>query len=228
MQVVILAGGKGTRLRPLTDQTPKPLMCIHGKPFLEYQLELIRSAGLKNVLLLVSYLGDRIEEYFDDGSQAGLNIKYSYEKEPMGTGGALKNAEDKLEEEFLLLNGDTFLPIDYGKLMEYFQKNTAMGMITAYDNHDEIVPNNIRIEGSNLVAGYSKKDHGGKTHVDAGAVIFRKKIVDLIKEGQICSLEEEIFPELIQMKELMAFPTSQRFYDMGNLAGLKLLEEILK
>jgi len=113
MQVVILAGGKGTRLRPITYQVPKPMVPIHGKPFLQYQLELIKSLGINEVLLLVGYLGKQIEEYFGGGPKFGLNIEYSYENNPLGTGGALKNAEEKLAEKFLLLNGDTFLPMDY-------------------------------------------------------------------------------------------------------------------
>ncbi len=94
MQVVILAGGEGTRLRPLTHKVPKPMVKVSGKPFLQYQLELIKSYGLTDVLILAAYLGNQIEDYFGNGSDLAMNIKYSYEDTPMGTGGALKNAED--------------------------------------------------------------------------------------------------------------------------------------
>ena len=109
MQAVILAGGKGRRLRPITEQIPKPMIEIKGKPFLQYQLEFIKDCITKDILLLVGYLGDKIEAYFKNGSGLGLNIQYSYEKAPLGTAGALRNANDKLEDEFLLLYGDSYL-----------------------------------------------------------------------------------------------------------------------
>jgi len=228
MQAVILAGGKGTRLRPLTYQKPKAMIPIHGKPFLQYQLELIKSFGINEVLLLVSYFGNQIEEYFYNGSKFGLKIGYSYEASPLGTGGALKNAGDKLEREFLLLNGDTFLPIDYGELIKYFRRSTKIGVITVYNNSEMITPNNIAIGETNLVTDYSKKDSKKMTHVDAGVMVFRKDVVDLIPRTEICSLEEEIFPKLIKMKELLAFPTGQRFYDMGSFKGLDIIKGVLK
>ncbi len=228
MQTVILAGGKGTRLRPLTYQIPKSLVPIHGKPFLHYQLEFIKSFNLNNVLLLVSYLGDQIEDYFGDGSRFGLKIEYSYEEIPLGTGGALKNAGDKLSDEFLLLNGDTFLPIDYDAFIKYFKEFDKIGTITAYDNSEEIVPNNIAVGISNLVVNYNKKDSRGMTHVDAGVMVFKKELLNFIPEGQTSSLEENTFNELIKRKELAAFVTNQRFYDMGNFKELEVIKGVLR
>lgn len=228
MQVAILAGGKGTRLRPITYEIPKPMIPIHGKPFLQYQLELIKSFSIDEVLLLVSCLGKQIEEYFGGGSKFGLNIKYSYENNPLGTGGALKNAEEKLAEKFLLLNGDTFLPMDYEKLMEYFHQCGKIGVITVYDNSEKIASNNIALAKSNVVVGYNKKDFQGMTHVDAGAMLFKKEVLNFIPKAQVCSLEEEIFPMLIEKKELISYPTSQRFYDMGDFKELEVIKEVLR
>lgn len=228
IQAAILAGGKGTRLRPLTYRIPKSMVPIHGKPFLQYQLELIKSFGVNKVLLLVSYLGKQIEQYFGDGLRFGLKIEYFYEQFPMGTGGALKNAEGKLEKEFIVLNGDTFLVIDYIELVEYFYRSDKAGMITIYDNPDGIVPNNIAIGESNLVTDYNKRDSNGMTHVDAGVMVFKKDVLDLIPRGRLCSLEEEIFTKLIERKELLAFPTSQRFYDMGSYKGMETIGGVLR
>lgn len=228
MQIVILAGGKGTRLSPLTYQVPKPLVRIHSKPFLQFQLELIKSFGFNEVLLLVSYLGNQIEEYFGNGLNFGLKIKYSYEENPLGTGGALKNAEDEIAEEFLLLNGDTFLPIDYGELIRYFHKFNKIGVLVAYNNSEKVAPNNIAIEKSNLITHYNKRDSKGMTHIDAGAMVFKKDVLDLIPKSQISSLEEEIFHKLIRRKELLAFPINERFYDMGNFKELEIIREVLR
>lgn len=228
MQAVILAGGKGTRLRPLTCQIPKPMVPIHGKPFLQHQLELIKSFGINEVLLLVGYLGEQIEEYFDNGSKFGLGIEYSYEDRPLGTGGALKNAEDKLKKEFLLLNGDTYLPINYRELIDYFHRHSKIETIVIYDNPQKIIPDNVLINEASMVIAYNKKEAKAMTHVDAGAMIFKKKVLDFIPKNLVCSLEEEIFPKLIQVKGLIAFPTSQRFYDLGSFEGLKQIEGILR
>jgi NDP-sugar pyrophosphorylase family protein len=228
MQTVILAGGKGTRLKPLTYQIPKSLVPIHGKPFLHYQLESVKSFNLNNVLLLVSYLGNQIEDYFGDGSRFGLKIEYSYEEIPLGTGGALKNAGDKLSDEFLLLNGDTYLPIDYDAFIKYFKEFDKIGTITAYDNSEEIVPNNIAVGTSNEVISYNKKASEEMTHVDSGAIILKKDILGLIPESRTCSLEEEVFCKLIKRKELIAFVTNQRFYDMGNFKELEVIKGVLR
>ncbi|MBN1804562.1 MAG: NTP transferase domain-containing protein [Sedimentisphaerales bacterium] len=227
-QVVILAGGLGTRLRPLTESVPKPMVTIHGIPFLQYQLELIKSYGFAEILILAGYLGKCIEAYFGDGAKFGLNVRYSYEKIPLGTGGALKNAENELKEEFLLLNGDTFLPIDYRDLTECFYQSGKTGLIVVYENSENIAPDNIAFHKSHLVSGYDKKNTTSMTHVDAGVIMLKKEVLDLIPEAMKCSLEEEIFHKLIEEKNLLAYPTDQRFYDIGCFRELEVFEGAVK
>ena len=229
IQAVILAGGEGMRLRPLTYKIPKPMVPINGRPFLWHQLKLIKSHGVTDVLILAGYLGKQIEDYFGNGFRLGLNIDYSYEEGLLGTGGALKRAENKLQEAFVLLNGDTYLSIDYKKVMDYFHQHRKIEAITVYNNSDKIAPNNVKIiEESNLVTGYSKKNNKDMNCLDAGLMVFKKKIVTFIKKNKKTSLEEEIFPKLIKIKELIAYPTSQKFYDIGSFQGLKFLREMLK
>ena len=116
-QTVILAGGLGTRMRPVTETIPKPMIAVCSKPFLEHQLELLRRNGIDRVLLLVSYLGEQIEQYFRQGDSLKMKIDYSYESSPLGTGGALKNASEKLEEK--LKNYFKRDKIDYGDGKDY-------------------------------------------------------------------------------------------------------------
>lgn len=227
MQAVIFAGGKGTRLRPLTYKVPKPMVLINNKPFLWYQLQLLKSNNIKNVLILVSYLGNQIEDYFGDGSNFDLEIVYSYEKKPLGTGGALKNAGGKLNSEFLILNGDTYLPIDYQKLIDYFYQHKKIGVLAVYNNPDKIASNNTKIDKFNLVVSYDKENSVNMNCIEAGAMVFKKEIADFIEKDKIVSLEEEIYPRLIAMKELIAYPVVQRFYDMGSLRGLKNIAKVL-
>ena len=227
MQVVILAGGIGIRLRPLTNSVPKPMVKVCGKPFLEHQLELIRPFGLVKVLILASYLGEQIEDYFGNGSDLGINIKYCYESSPMGTGGALKNAEKMLSKTFFLLNGDTLLTINYSKLAEQFKESNKMGLIVAWNNPDNIIPHNLQVADDNTVLAYNKDVSDGMTHLDAGVIALKKEVLELIPPQRVCSLEKEVFPQLINTNELAAFETEQRFYDMGSIEGLKNIEKVL-
>lgn len=228
IQAVILSGGKGTRLRPISYMMPKPMVVINGKPFLHHQLDFIKRFGINEVLLLVGYLGEQIKDYFGSGRKFGLKINYAFEESPLGTGGAIKNANNKLAAEFLLLNGDTFLPIDYRIFIDYFRRHRKMGAIVVYDNYEKVAPNNITVGDANLVISYSKKVSQEMTHVDAGAIVLKKDILTLIPENSVCSLEEEIFCKLIKKKELVAFITSQRFYDMGSFEGLEVIRGVLK
>lgn len=227
-QVVILAGGLGTRLRPVTYKIPKVLVEVKGKPFLHYQFEYFKQYGFKRFLILVSYLGKQIEQRFGDGRQLGIDIKYSYETEPMGTGGALKLAEANLDPFFVLANGDTFIPfLDYTELINCFDA-VIDGLIVVYDNREGIVPNNILVDEDGFIIDYAKQRSQNMNGVDAGVSIWAKKMLQLIPPYAKISLENDIFPVLIRQKRLKAFLISQKFYDMGTFEGLKIAENILR
>jgi NDP-sugar pyrophosphorylase family protein len=223
IQAAILAGGLGKRMRPLTESIPKPMIEVCGKPFLHHQFELLRSFGIRRVVVLVAYLGDQIENHFGDGSALGLHLSYAHELEPLGTGGALKNAAALLDEEFLLLNGDTYLAIDYAALANAFRASKALAMIVAYENGDARVPSNLALSADGRVAIYRKRDPRGLTHVDAGVIALRREVLAEIPAGRKCSLEEEIFPKLIERGQMKAWVTQEPFYDMGSPAGLEAL-----
>jgi NDP-sugar pyrophosphorylase family protein len=235
-QAVILAGGLGTRMRPVTETIPKPMISVAGKPFLQHQLELLRASGIDRSLLLVSYLGEKIEEYFGDGDKWGLNIAYSCEQTPLGTGGALKNAEQKLQNSFILLNGDTYLEIDYAALLLKFATLRCSALIVAYKKPfgalsalpADHVPNNLCVDKKGRVEAYRKRDPEGMTHIDAGAIVLDKTILKMLPGGQKCSLEEEIYPRLIESGEMFGWVTTKPFYDMGSTAGFAALEEKLR
>ena len=234
-QAVILAGGLGTRMRPVTETIPKPMIAVAGKPFLEHQLELLRVAGIDDVLLLVAYLGEQIQQYFGDGGKVGCAISYSFESPPLGTGGALKNAEARLLDCFVLVNGDTYLAIDYLALVEKFAELNCAGLIVAYKKPETAfehipanqVPNNLAVGSDGAVMAYRKRNPEGLSHIDAGVIVLKKEILLGLPAGRKCSLEEEIYPRLIAQSEMRAWVTSEPFYDMGSPAGLAALEEKL-
>lgn len=231
MQALILAGGLGIRLRSITSTMPKPMVPILGKPFLEYQLELLKNSGITDVVLSVGYLGHKIADYFGDGSRIGLRITYSLEQAPMGTGGGVKLASHLLSGEFFVVYGDSYLPVDFRKVKNCFMASGRIALVVAYDNSsgDANVPCNISVNGNSLVTGYEKDStNSNLTLVEAGVLVFKKRLLDLIPEGRPVSLENEVFPVLIARKELVCFVTSQRFYDIGLPDRLREFGELFK
>lgn len=231
MQAVILAGGLGTRLWPITRDVPKPMVPVAGVPYLHHQLKLLGRQSIRDVVLLIGYLGEQIQEHFGDGRQLDLHIRYSREPQPLGTGGALALARDMLAERFLLIYGDSFLPINYARVLAKLDLPGVAGVMVTYDNrHEETsVRNNVAVDAEHMVVRYDKQalDDPELTYVEAGVLAFRRSIADLLPVGRVVSLEQEIFPQLIARHAFIAFPTAQRFYDIGTPERLRQIEEYL-
>ncbi len=227
MQVVILAGGLGTRLRPLTLTVPKPMMPIKGRPFLEYQLAWVRRFEFSRVLLLTGYLGEQIESHFQDGRRWDLSIAYSRESSPLGTAGALKQAASKLEDRFLLLNGDTYLPIDYRAMCCSFRQGQDVGVMAVCHMDDGHSVNNVALSENGQVSHYAKEGGARLTHVAAGAYIFDRVILEQIPERVPYSLEIDLTPALIATGLIRGYPTSERFYDIGSAETLRVADQFL-
>jgi NDP-sugar pyrophosphorylase family protein len=229
MQAVILAGGLGTRLWPLTKTVPKPMVPVAGVPYLEHQLRLLKQQSICDVVLLTGYLGEEVEEYFGDGSRLGLSLRYSRELQPLGTGGALREARQLLDETFVLIYGDSYLPIQYPAVHDRLLSSGAQCVVVVYDNQlsNTSVTNNIDLDSNGLVTLYDKDSSRKLHYVDAGVLALRKSCVDLIPPAGVVSLEKEIFPLLIAGRQLAAHITGQRFYDIGTPERLKVIEEFL-
>lgn len=225
IQAVILAGGRGTRLSPLTDRIPKAMVPVQGKPFLHHQIDLLRAAGLSDVLLLVGHLGSQIVRYLGDGSRFGMRIRYAREETPLGTAGALSNAGKGLEADFLLLNGDTLLEIDHARLVEAYRSQQPWGLIVAFENPARTIPNNLALAPDGRIVRYDKRGGTDLTHVDAGVAVFSRRILECIPSRRASSLAEEVYPLLIERRTLRGYSTAQPFYDMGTFDGLRSLEE---
>ena len=150
---------------------------------------------------------------------------------PLGTGGSLKLAEKKLESSFLLVYGDSFLPIDLDELLQRFRAVNKVGMIVVCDSqqHDTGVPNNIHLDKEGFVAGYKKNSREPFFHyIDAGISVFKREVIELIPKEREVSMEEEIFPCLIKNRELLGYITQQRFYDIGTSERIKIFEGFLR
>jgi NDP-sugar pyrophosphorylase family protein len=228
LQVVILAGGLGTRLAPLTLTGPKPMVPVAGKPYLEHQIELLKRQGVKDIVLLTGYLGEQVEDYFGDGAKWGVSIRYSREHQPLGTGGALRLALHLLEDSFLLLYGDSYLPIRYKEPWRHLHAMGAGGVVVVYGNTaDTTVRNNIRLDDQGYVQIYEKDSPRDLPFVEAGVLAFRRNVAESIPANRPVSLEKEIFPSLIATHQFAAFITDRRFYDIGTPERLQVIEEYL-
>ncbi len=230
MQAVILAGGLGTRFRPLTLKTPKPMIPVMGKPYLEYQLKYLKSCNITNILICVGYLGEMIQTHFGDGKSRSMSINYSFEEKPLGTGGALKNAENYLEDCFFLIYGDSFLPISYSSLERHFLEADKTVLMALYDNsEDTSVPNNVSIDKRGIVTKYKKETRNSLLqYVDAGVLALNKEVLDNVPSDREISLEQDILPDFIARHKCAGFVTQDRFYDIGTPERLEHFETYLK
>lgn len=227
MQAVILAGGLGTRLRPMVGDIPKAMVTVQGKPFLEHQLRLLKRHGISDIVLCIGYMGERIKEHFGDGRKFDVRIRYSEEGEKLlGTAGAIKNAQNLLDEIFFVTYGDAYLILDYRAVMKYFKRFNKLGLMVVFKNFDRYDRSNVVVEGD-LVKVYSKrKRFPNMVYIDFGVSVMRKKALDLVPSGRAVDLEE-LNQELIKRGELLAFETKQRFYEVGSPKGLREFEELV-
>jgi NDP-sugar pyrophosphorylase family protein len=231
MQAVILAGGLGTRLGDLTATMPKVMLPFAGKPFLHHVIWLLKSQDIRDLVICTGYLGEKVRGFFGDGRSDGVNIQYSEEGEKLlGTGGALKKALNLLDSSFLVLNGDTYLLIDYREVAKEYSRAGCKAMVVVYNNKvDTLVKNNIAIDSHKVVVRYDKKGvSSGLDYVDAGVIMLRKETLDYIPEGVPISLEDGIYRPLMERGELAAYVTSQRFYDIGTPEQQSVFEKLVR
>ena len=201
----------------ITQKTPKPLVPLCGKPFIEYQIEFLAKSRFKDILVLVGYRGDDVMACCGDGRRWGVCIAYSHEKIQLGTGGALKYAEKKIADEFILIYGDSFLPIDINDFVYFFKKSMKSGVVAAYNNKENTyVKNNLEISMDGVVRLYDKSGEADNLNfVESGMFAFKKNILERIPADLPVSLENDILPILIKEEELVSFVTDTRFYDIG-------------
>ncbi len=232
-QAVILAGGAGTRLKPFTLTNPKPMMPINGRPFLEHLINLLKENGIKEAIILAGYLGERIEEYFGDGSKLGLKIKYSYtpflnEKGRENQSGLrLKNAEKLLSSYFLLLYCDNYWPLNLKKMTGYFLQKKCDVLVTAYSNKDGSTKNNLLVDKNGFVKKYdSTRSEKNLNCVDIGFFLVNKKVLKLLPKLN-SKFENVVLPKLMKRKKLSAYLSDQKYYSISDIERVRITEKFL-
>jgi NDP-sugar pyrophosphorylase family protein len=226
--MVILCGGLATRLGHHVKAIPKSMIPIEGKPFLEYQIENLKNHSIKDIILCIGHLWDKIENYFGDGSNFGVNIKYNHDgKKLLGPIGAVKNAEHMLDDIFFIMYGDSYLFVNFNRVQSSFIKYDKPGMMVVYKNNNKYDKSNLLVEG-NMVVGHKEK-HKIKemNYIDYGTSILRKDVLELVPKNTYYSTET-FFSNLIDKRQLLAFEVKERFYHIGNPDALKEFNEYIK
>jgi N-acetyl-alpha-D-muramate 1-phosphate uridylyltransferase len=226
--VAILAGGLATRLRPTTEKIPKALITVAGQPFLAHQLRLLQHAGIRKVVLCVGYRGEMIEKQFGDGRNFGVELSYSFDgPELLGTGGALKKALPLLGQSFLVLYGDSYLPIDYAAPVRAFVASGKLGLMTMFRNQGRWDTSNVWFQDG-AIKSHSKKERIPEMrYIDYGLGILDSEALAPWTEGQAFDLAD-VYGELIARNELAGFEVEQRFYEIGSPEGLAELDAMLR
>jgi mannose-1-phosphate guanylyltransferase len=208
---VLLVGGAGTRLRPLTEWLPKPMLPIANRPFLEHQIEHLAGHGVDDVILSCGYLPDPIREHFGD------RLRYAVEPEPLGTGGAIRFAADGIGETFLVCNGDVLTDLDVGALVDQHRDRGAAATIALHRVDDPSAYGLVRTDPDGRVTAFVEKPPPGEADVDtinAGTYVLEPAVLELIEPGRAVSVEREVFPRLIG-RGLYAQVASGRWRDIG-------------
>jgi NDP-sugar pyrophosphorylase family protein len=237
ISVALLAGGLATRLRPITEKIPKSLVPVAGKPFLAHQLELLHARGIRHVVLCIGYLGEMIQRDFGDGSAYGVRLDYSFDSSHrsdakadgvklLGTGGAIKRALHLLGEEFFVLYGDSYLPLEYAPVAEFFRRSGKLGCMTVFRNEGRYDTSNVVYREGEIVV-YDKKDRLPEMqHIDYGLSLFKAAAFSPYPADQAFDLAD-VMGKLVREKQLAGYEVPERFYEMGSPSGLKELEDLL-
>jgi len=224
MQMVILCGGLATRLKDIAKNIPKSMIEINSKPFLEYQIENVKKHEIKDIVLCVGHLSERIEKYFDDGAKFGVNIKYSQDgKKPLGPIGALKKAESLLNDDFFIMYGDSYLSVDFQKVYSFYKKHDKPACMVVYKNYDKYDKSNILVK-DDMVINYGNKN---AEYIDYGTSLLNKKTLSYIPENTSFNTGE-FFTKLIEKNDLLAFEVSERFYHIGTPEALGEIRYFIK
>ena len=212
---LVLAGGFGTRLRPAVGDTPKALAPVGGRPFLHYLLRYLSSHGVQDVVIGTGYGAEQIRTYCGDGAPWGLRVRYSHEAAPLGTGGAIKQAEGLVtSERLLVMNGDSLVRADLDEVLAFHEQRAALGTIVLVRVPERARFGSVALREDGAIAGFAEKAAEGTGWISAGVYLLERGVVADIPEGRQTSVEHEVFPRFVG-RGLYGFTCPGEFLDIG-------------
>ncbi|KOA21124.1 D-glycero-alpha-D-manno-heptose 1-phosphate guanylyltransferase [Clostridium homopropionicum DSM 5847] len=221
--VFILAGGLGTRLRPLTNNIPKPMLKIGEKPILEHIIEQFKEYGFKNFILSINYKGEIIEDYFKDGKQFDVNIEYVRETKKLGTAGSIKLAEDKLNKPFIVINGDILTGIDFDAFLNYHIENN-FDITVGARNYEIKVPYGVMVTDDLLIKSLEEKPVYS-FHINSGVYVLNEKVVKYIPEDEMYNMTDLIEDVIAQNGRSGVYQITEYWSDIGQMDDFKKANE---
>jgi N-acetyl-alpha-D-muramate 1-phosphate uridylyltransferase len=219
--VAILAGGQAMRLRPVTEKVPKALLPFAGRPFIHWQLELLASQGISEVVLCVGFLGERIRDVVGDGAELGIAVRYSFDGEVLlGTGGALRRALPLLGQDFFVLYGDSYLNCSFETTQAAYEAQRLPGLMTVFRNADRWERSNVLWRDGRILE-YNKRAPGvDMAHVDYGLAVLSARTLAKWPAGTVFDLAD-LYHELSLRGELAGLEVGERFYEIGSARGIE-------
>jgi len=226
MKAIILAGGLGTRLRPLTDSTPKPLLPVKQKPIIEHAILNFKKHGILDVILSIGYRADKIKAYFGDGTKWGVKIDYCLEDQPLGTGGALKKAAAGIQEKFIAINGDNLADFDWTEILRTHRENSARLTLALYPVEDVTKFGIARLDEGRIVEFIEKpsKEKAPSNLNNAGGYVFEPDVLEILPEG-VSSIERDCFEKLDAIGKVFAYIHEGQWFPTDTLEKYKKADE---
>ena len=221
VQAVILAGGEGTRLRPLTSTVPKPVVPLVDRPFISFMIEWLRREGVDDVIISCGFLATSVRNVLGDGSSSGVRLRFVEEPDPRGTAGALKFAESMLDERFLMLNGDVLTDISLADQIAQHERTGAVATLALIGVPNPAAYGLVRLNEDASVAAFIEKpsaDSIDTNLISAGAYVLERSILELVPADRNVSIEREVWPRLIGAG-LYGFASEGYWLDIGTTAG---------
>jgi D-sedoheptulose 7-phosphate isomerase len=224
LPVAILAGGQGTRLRPITERIPKALVEVNGQPFLAHQLRLLNYQGIDRVVMCTGHLGEMIGDWLGDGSRFGIRVSYSHDgKRQRGTAGAVAGALALLDDCFFVLYGDSYLPCDFSAVQSAFLKSGKIGLMTVFRNEQRWNASNVEFANGQILEFSKEKQTPRMQHIDYGLGLFHRSAFEGVHPNLPLDLAT-LYQDLLQRNELAAMEVQQRFFEVGSFSGIRDLE----
>ncbi len=228
-KALLLVGGKGTRLRPLTYKTPKGMLEVNGKTVIEHLFDMLTKYGIRDIILSVGYLKEKIMDYFGDGSKFGVNIAYIEEEEPLGTAGPLKLARPYINSSFIVMNGDELKDINIPRMYRLHRRKGASATVALKTVADPTAYGVAKLEGTRILQFVEKPklEDAPSNLINAGFYILEPRVIDMIPDGY-AMLEKDVFPELAKKGMLRGFPFEGQWFDIGTMERLEKAQKLWK